>query len=74
MEITSRHREAEASFRRLVEDAGLEPPDAVTYEPESVTFFWNEPMVAVVVDLDGAEAPVVVNGREADRRSAQKMP
>jgi hypothetical protein len=59
MEITSRHREAEASFRRLIEDNDLEPPDAVTYEPASVTFFWNEQMLAVIVDLDDAEAPVI---------------
>jgi hypothetical protein len=59
MDITPRHRDAESRFRQLVADAGLEPPDVVTYEPESVTFFWNEPRVAVVVDLDDAEAPVV---------------
>ena len=49
-------------FRRLVEDAGLEPPDAVTYEHESVTFFWTGPRVAVMVDLDDAEAPIVNGG------------
>jgi hypothetical protein len=59
MEITPAHRDAEARFRQLVADAGLDPPDAVTYERESVTFFWTEPRVAVVVDLDDAEAPVV---------------
>ena len=66
MDITPRHQDAESRFRRLVEDAGLSPPDAVTYEPASVTFFWNESKVAVIVDLDDAEAPVVeswpVNG------------
>jgi hypothetical protein len=66
MDITPRHRDAETHFRRLVEEAGLAPPDAVTYELESVTFFWNESKVAVIVDLDDAEAPVVepwpVNG------------
>jgi hypothetical protein len=61
MDITPRHRDAEARFRRLVEDAGLEPPDAVTYEHESVTFFWTGPRVAVIVDLDDAEAPVVAD-------------
>jgi len=59
MDITPRHRDAETRFRRLVEDAGLEPPDAVTYEHESVTFFWTGPRVAVIVDLDDAEAPIV---------------
>jgi len=61
MDITPRHRDAEKRFRRLVEDAGLEPPDAVTYEHESVTFFWTGPRVAVIVDLDDAEAPVVAD-------------
>jgi hypothetical protein len=59
MDITPRHQDAEARFRRLVEDAGLDPPDTVTYEPDSVTFFWTGPKVAVVVDLDDAEAPIV---------------
>jgi hypothetical protein len=59
MDITPRHRDAEARFRRLVDDAGLDPPDAVTYERESVTFLWTGPRVAVVVDLDDAEAPIV---------------
>jgi hypothetical protein len=70
MDITPRHQDAETRFRRLVEDAGLDPPDAVTYEHESVTFFWSGPKVAVVVDLDDAEAPVVadVNGCGSSRR------
>jgi hypothetical protein len=59
MDITPRHRDAESRFLALVTDAGLDPPDAVTYEAESVTFFWTEPRVAVVVDLDDAEAPVI---------------
>ena len=63
MDITPRHRDAESRFRRLVADAGLEPPDTVTYERESVTFFWNEPMVAVVIDLDDTEAPIVNSHR-----------
>ena len=61
MDTSPRHREAEARFRRLVEDAGLAPPDTVTYEHETVTFFWDEPRVAVVVDLDDAEAPLVTD-------------
>jgi hypothetical protein len=59
MDITPRHRDAETHFRRLVDDAGLDPPDAVTYEHDSVTFFWTGPKVAVIVDLDDAESPVV---------------
>jgi hypothetical protein len=64
MDSTPRHRAAEADFRRLLEDAGLDPPDRVEYADDSLAFFWNGPKVAVVVDLDDAEAPVVaVNGQ-----------
>ena len=59
MEITPRHRVAETRFRRLVKDAGLDPPDAVEHAADSLTFFWNGPKVAVIVDLDDAETPVV---------------
>lgn len=55
MEPDSRHRAAEARFRQLVSDAGLDPPDDVAYEPASLTFRWRGPMVAVIVDL--ADAP-----------------
>ena len=59
MDISPRHSDAEARFRRLVEDAGLDPPDAVEYGAECVTFFWTGPKVAVIVDLDDTDAPVV---------------
>ena len=59
MDISPRHRDAETRFRRLVEDAGLDPPDAVEYGLDRVTFFWTGPKVAVIVDLDDADAPVV---------------
>ena len=59
MDISPRHQDAEARFRRLVEDAGLDPPDAVEYALDCVTFFWTGPKVAVIVDLDDADAPVV---------------
>lgn len=59
MDISARHQDAEARFRRLVEDAGLDPPDAVEYGLDCVTFFWTGPKVAVIVDLDDADAPVV---------------
>jgi hypothetical protein len=59
MDITPRHRAAEADFQRLLDDAGLDPPDAVEYAADSLTFIWNGPKVAVIVDLDDAEAPVV---------------
>jgi hypothetical protein len=61
MHMTPAHRDAESRFLRLVSDAGLDPPDTITYEAESVTFFWTEPKVAVIVDLDDAEAPVVAD-------------
>ena len=52
MATTSRHREVEAQFRRLVADADLPAPDDVGYEPESVVFYWHEPKLAVVVDFE----------------------
>jgi hypothetical protein len=63
MDISPRHRDAEERFRRLIEDAGIDAPDAVSYEADSVTFYWTDTKLAVIVDLDDAEAPVVVNGR-----------
>jgi hypothetical protein len=59
MDITPRHQEAETRFRTLLEEGGIEPPDAVEYDAESVTFFWTGPKLAVIVDLDDAEAPVI---------------
>jgi hypothetical protein len=50
--ISPAHRAAEARFRELVRAADLAPPDRVTYEPASLTFFWEGPKVAVVVDLE----------------------
>jgi len=52
MEPSSRHRLAEASFRRLITSAGLDQPDEVDYDPDSLIFRWAGPKVAVVVDLD----------------------
>jgi hypothetical protein len=49
---TSRHREVEARFRQLVDEAELPAPDDVGYEPASVVFYWHEPQVAVVVDFE----------------------
>jgi hypothetical protein len=43
---------AEARFRRLVADADLPPPDAMTREASSLTFYWDAPQVAVVVELE----------------------
>jgi hypothetical protein len=52
MLATARHRAAEASFIRLVEEASLPLPDRVEYEPTALTFFWDGPKTAVIVDLD----------------------
>jgi hypothetical protein len=59
MDITPRHQDAETRFRALLEEGGIEPPDTVEYAAESVTFFWTGPKLAVIVDLDDAEAPLV---------------
>jgi hypothetical protein len=59
MDTTPRHAAAEASFRALLANAGIEPPDAIEYGFACVRFFWTGPKLVVVVDLDGAEAPVV---------------
>jgi hypothetical protein len=67
MDISPRHRDAESRFLTLVSDAGLDPPDAVTYGAESVTFFWTEPKVAVVVDLDDAVSPLVLDAPVSSR-------
>jgi hypothetical protein len=52
MPVTDRHRTAEARFIQLVEEAELPRPDRVEYAPDSLTFFWDGPKTAVVVDLD----------------------
>jgi len=52
MPPTTRHRAAEAAFRRILEDGDLAEPDEVQYTGDSVVFLWHEPQLAVVVDLD----------------------
>jgi hypothetical protein len=49
---TARHEAAAASFRALVRDHDLTPPDRVEYAPESVVFLWDGPQLAVVIDLE----------------------
>jgi hypothetical protein len=49
---TTRHREIETHFRALIADAELPAPDDVSYEPESVVFYWHEQKLAVVVDFE----------------------
>lgn len=52
MASTSRHREVESGFRRLLDEVDLPAPDDVGYEPESVVFYWHEPKLAVIVDFE----------------------
>ena len=52
MAATSTHREIETHFRALLADHDMPAPDDVSYEPESVTFYWHEPKLAVVVDFE----------------------
>jgi hypothetical protein len=56
MDVSPRHREVEAGFRRLVADAALAEPDRVAYEPDSVLFFWDAEKLCVAVDFDDADA------------------
>ena len=52
MEPSDHHRLAETRFRELIASAGLDQPDGVDYEPDSLIFRWEGPKVAVVVDLE----------------------
>jgi hypothetical protein len=52
MPVTDRHRTAEARFIQLVEESDLPRPDRVEYATDSLTFFWDAPKTAVVVDLE----------------------
>ena len=52
MPPSSRHLIAETRFRELITSAGLEQPDGVEYEPDSLVFRWEGPKVAVIVDLE----------------------
>ena len=53
--------EAEAYFRRMLSEGDLEQPDEVEYDPAAneLIFFWHEPKLAVVLELD-ADAPLEV--------------
>ncbi len=52
MQPSHQHQAAERRFRELIVSAGLDLPDSVDYEPESLVFRWSGPKVAVVVDLE----------------------
>jgi hypothetical protein len=58
MDVTDRHREVEAAFRRLVTEGDLEEPDRVAYEEEAVLFFWDAQKLCVAVDFDDLAEPV----------------
>lgn len=53
--------DAEASFRDLLRDGDIDQPDEVEYDPAAneLVFFWHEPKVAIVLELDSDE-PVEV--------------
>jgi hypothetical protein len=44
--------QAEQSGRAMLEKDGLPPPDAVEYGHTCIRFFWNEPKVVLVIDID----------------------
>jgi hypothetical protein len=48
--------DAESNFRRLIASNDLPEPDEVEYTRGSVYFLWNEPKLAVAVDLDDPAA------------------
>jgi len=57
MQPSPRHRAVESRFRQLITESELPQPDNVEYLCESVIFRWQEPKVAVVVDLDEPPRP-----------------
>lgn len=52
MFANAHHRAAETRFLALVQDASLPLPDRTEYGPDTVTFYWEEPRAAVIVELD----------------------
>jgi hypothetical protein len=51
MQITARHREAEARFRELMTEAEIPAPDSVEDDPDSVVL-WHDQKLAVIVEFD----------------------
>ena len=43
---------AERSGRAMLEQGGLPPPDAVEYGYTCIRFFWEEPKVMLVIEID----------------------
>ena len=56
MQPSARHHAAEARFRQLLQSQDLAEPDCVEYERDELTFFWEEPKLAVIVELDDVPA------------------
>jgi hypothetical protein len=56
--------EAEEYFRGLLDEAGLDQPDAVEYdiEADELIFLWQETKTAVVVELSGDGTPPALGG------------
>ena len=56
--------EAEAYFRDMLSEGDIAQPDDVEYDPAAneLIFFWHEPKLAVVLELDSNE-PVEVFSR-----------
>lgn len=54
---------AEATMRELLRENGLPEPDGVEYGHGCIRLFFEEPKVALVVDIDD---PADDEGREAD--------
>jgi len=53
--------QAEEYFRQMLADGEIEQPDEVEYDPAAneLVFFWHEPKLAVVLELD-SDAPLDV--------------
>jgi hypothetical protein len=52
MQLTPPTQRRRGPLRRLLDESGLEQPDAMEVAPDELVFFWSEPKVAVVVELD----------------------
>ena len=52
MSTLKHHLEADVRIRRLLEENGLPAPDAIEYEEHSVWVFWDEPRVALEIELE----------------------
>ena len=55
MQPSDQHKLAETRFRELITSAGLDQPDGVDYEPDSLVFRWSGQKLAVVVDLEPSQ-------------------